>query len=182
MPAAFLSLFADDPAHEASIATSISPTPPQPRRRLFQASNAASDTTRSGWPADSATRRTDSNSGWGLSPPSGRVATFTSTGPQGVVTTSMARGNSTRSSIRTRTPSVELPAPASVADVVSGRVDLVFATLIEAGGMLRTGVEDTFYLPGGEKTSGNGQLIEALAACARRAGRRRPPRWLTSWK
>ena len=30
-------------------------------------------------------------------------------------------------------------APASVADVVSGRVDLVFATLIEAGGMLRTG-------------------------------------------
>ena len=41
----------------------------------------------------------------------------------------------------------------------------------ELGGMLRTGVEDTFYLPGGEKTSGNGQLIEALAACARRAGR-----------
>jgi len=32
-------------------------------------------------------------------------------------------------------------------------------------------VEDTFYLPGGERTSGNGQLIEALAACARRAGR-----------
>lgn len=41
----------------------------------------------------------------------------------------------------------------------------------ELGGMLRTGVEDTFYLPGGEKTTGNGQLIEALAACARRAGR-----------
>ena len=41
----------------------------------------------------------------------------------------------------------------------------------DLGGMLRTGVEDTFYLPGGEKTSGNGQLIEALAACARRAGR-----------
>ena len=41
----------------------------------------------------------------------------------------------------------------------------------ELGGMLRTGVEDTFYLPGGEKTSGNGQLIEALAACAKRAGR-----------
>lgn len=41
----------------------------------------------------------------------------------------------------------------------------------ELGGMLRTGVEDTFYLPGGEKASGNGQLIEALAACARRAGR-----------
>ncbi|MBH1987060.1 MAG: 3-keto-5-aminohexanoate cleavage protein [Burkholderiales bacterium] len=41
----------------------------------------------------------------------------------------------------------------------------------ELGGMLRTGVEDTFYLPGGEKTTGNGQLIEALAGCARRAGR-----------
>lgn len=41
----------------------------------------------------------------------------------------------------------------------------------DLGGMLRTGVEDTFYLPGGEQTSGNGQLIEALAACAKRAGR-----------
>ena len=41
----------------------------------------------------------------------------------------------------------------------------------ELGGMLRTGVEDTFYLPGGERTTGNGQLIEALAQCARRAGR-----------
>jgi 3-keto-5-aminohexanoate cleavage enzyme len=41
----------------------------------------------------------------------------------------------------------------------------------ELGGMLRSGVEDTFYLPGGERTTGNGQLIEALAQCARRAGR-----------
>ncbi len=41
----------------------------------------------------------------------------------------------------------------------------------DLGGMLRTGVEDTFYLPGGERTSGNGQLIEALAQCARNAGR-----------
>jgi 3-keto-5-aminohexanoate cleavage enzyme len=41
----------------------------------------------------------------------------------------------------------------------------------ELGGMLRSGVEDTFYLPGGERTSGNGPLIEALAQCARRAGR-----------
>lgn len=41
----------------------------------------------------------------------------------------------------------------------------------ELGGMLRTGVEDTFYLPDGAKTSGNGQLIEALATCARNAGR-----------
>lgn len=41
----------------------------------------------------------------------------------------------------------------------------------ELGGMLRTGVEDTFYLPNGEKTTGNGQLIEALVKVARNAGR-----------
>ena len=39
------------------------------------------------------------------------------------------------------------------------------------GGMLRTGVEDTFYLPNGDRTSGNGPLIEALAGCASNAGR-----------
>jgi uncharacterized protein (DUF849 family) len=37
--------------------------------------------------------------------------------------------------------------------------------------MLRSGLEDTFYLPDGGRASGNGALIEALAACARRAGR-----------
>ncbi|MEO1482855.1 MAG: 3-keto-5-aminohexanoate cleavage protein [Myxococcota bacterium] len=41
----------------------------------------------------------------------------------------------------------------------------------ELGGALRTGVEDTFYLPNGEKTSGNGPLIEAIVDCARAAGR-----------
>jgi len=41
----------------------------------------------------------------------------------------------------------------------------------EMGGMLRTGLEDTFYLPNGERARGNGELIEALAQCARRAGR-----------
>lgn len=41
----------------------------------------------------------------------------------------------------------------------------------ELGGMLRTGLEDTFYLPDGERASGNGALIEALAQCARNAGR-----------
>ncbi|MEO0606483.1 MAG: 3-keto-5-aminohexanoate cleavage protein, partial [Myxococcota bacterium] len=41
----------------------------------------------------------------------------------------------------------------------------------ELGGMLRTGVEDTFYLPDGERTTGNGPLIEALVGCAERAGR-----------
>jgi uncharacterized protein (DUF849 family) len=41
----------------------------------------------------------------------------------------------------------------------------------ELGGMLRTGLEDTFYLPDGQKASGNGVLIAALADCARKAGR-----------
>ena len=37
--------------------------------------------------------------------------------------------------------------------------------------MLRTGVEDTFYLPSGDKCKGNGDLIEAIVTCARNAGR-----------
>jgi len=41
----------------------------------------------------------------------------------------------------------------------------------DLGGMLRTGLEDTFYLPDGSRASGNGALIEALARCARNAGR-----------
>ncbi|MYM54318.1 3-keto-5-aminohexanoate cleavage protein [Thalassovita mangrovi] len=41
----------------------------------------------------------------------------------------------------------------------------------ELGGHLRTGLEDTFYLPDEAKVSSNGALIEALAATARDAGR-----------
>jgi 3-keto-5-aminohexanoate cleavage enzyme len=41
----------------------------------------------------------------------------------------------------------------------------------ELGGDLRTGLEDTFYLPDGSKATSNGQLIEAIVACARKAGR-----------
>lgn len=41
----------------------------------------------------------------------------------------------------------------------------------DLGGMLRTGLEDTFYLPDGSRARGNGELIEALATCARNAGR-----------
>jgi uncharacterized protein (DUF849 family) len=37
--------------------------------------------------------------------------------------------------------------------------------------MLRTGLEDTFYLPDGQRARGNVELIEALARCARDAGR-----------
>jgi uncharacterized protein (DUF849 family) len=41
----------------------------------------------------------------------------------------------------------------------------------DLGGHLRTGLEDTFYLGDGTKVTSNGQLIEAIAAYARRAGR-----------
>ena len=41
----------------------------------------------------------------------------------------------------------------------------------DLGGHLRTGLEDTFYLANGEKVTSNGQLIEEIAGCARRAGR-----------
>jgi uncharacterized protein (DUF849 family) len=41
----------------------------------------------------------------------------------------------------------------------------------ELGGWLRTGVEDTFYLPDGSRARGNGDLVEAIAKCARNAGR-----------
>ena len=41
----------------------------------------------------------------------------------------------------------------------------------EMGGHLRTGVEDTFYLPDGERCRGNGDLIEHLVAIAQQAGR-----------
>ena len=72
-----------------------------------------------------------------------------------------------------RRPAVMATIDADVAGTfVLDSEDIGESAEIEAlGGMLRTGVEDTFYLPGGERTSGNGQLIEALAACARRAGR-----------
>ncbi len=39
------------------------------------------------------------------------------------------------------------------------------------GGHLRTGLEDTFYLPGGARARGNGDLVAALAELARAEGR-----------
>ena len=54
-----------------------------------------------------------------------------------------------------------------------GRAEIwdVHQRAAELGGCLRTGVEDTFYLPDGSRARGNGDLIEALATCARNAGR-----------
>jgi len=42
---------------------------------------------------------------------------------------------------------------------------------VELGGNVRTGLEDTFYLPNGEKAKNNGQLIEELSKIVREGGR-----------
>ncbi len=54
-----------------------------------------------------------------------------------------------------------------------GRADIwaLHRRTAELGGCLRTGVEDTFYLPSGERCRGNGDLIEALVSVAREVGR-----------
>jgi uncharacterized protein (DUF849 family) len=56
---------------------------------------------------------------------------------------------------------------------VIGREDVwpVHKRAAGLGGNLRTGLEDCFYLPNGEKASSNGPMIEALADYARAAGR-----------
>ena len=56
---------------------------------------------------------------------------------------------------------------------VIGREDVwpVHRRAAELGGNLRTGLEDCFYLPDGDKASSNGQMIEMLARYAREAGR-----------
>ena len=54
-----------------------------------------------------------------------------------------------------------------------GRAEIwpLFRRCAELGGNLRSGLEDTFYLPDGSKASSNGQLIAALATIARETGR-----------
>ena len=65
-------------------------------------------------------------------------------------------------------------APESVwQSTLIGRAEIwpVHQKTADMGGMLRTGLEDTFYLPSGARASGNGALIAELALCAQRAGR-----------
>jgi uncharacterized protein (DUF849 family) len=52
-----------------------------------------------------------------------------------------------------------------------GEIWPVHQLAAELGGMLRTGLEDTFYLPGGARAADNAALVAALAKCARNAGR-----------
>lgn len=57
--------------------------------------------------------------------------------------------------------------------IVIGRAEVweVHRKTAELGGMMRTGLEDTFYLESGEKVSRNAQLIAELVRVAREAGR-----------
>jgi uncharacterized protein (DUF849 family) len=66
-----------------------------------------------------------------------------------------------------------LPADAVWQTTLIGRAEIwpVHRRTAELGGMLRTGLEDTFYLPDGSRARGNGELVEALARCARDVGR-----------
>jgi 3-keto-5-aminohexanoate cleavage enzyme len=69
----------------------------------------------------------------------------------------------------------ELPDGAHWQSIVIGRDEVwdVHKKTAEMGGHLRTGVEDTYYLPDGEKVGddGNARLIGALVDIARQAGR-----------
>jgi uncharacterized protein (DUF849 family) len=67
----------------------------------------------------------------------------------------------------------EIPEGVSWQTIVIGRQEVwdVHRRSAALGGNLRTGLEDTFYLPDGERASGNGALIEALVKVARDAGR-----------
>lgn len=67
----------------------------------------------------------------------------------------------------------ELPEGAHWQTIVIGRTEVweVHRASAELGGHLRTGLEDTFYLPTGERATSNGELVAALAEVARAAGR-----------
>ncbi len=67
----------------------------------------------------------------------------------------------------------ELPPGAHWQAIAIGREEVwpLHRRAAELGGHLHTGLEDTFYLPNGERATSNGQLIEALVAMARDAGR-----------
>lgn len=66
-----------------------------------------------------------------------------------------------------------LPSGAHWQGIVIGREEVwpVHRKLAEMGAQLRTGVEDTFYLPDGSRATGNGALIEQLVRIARECGR-----------
>ncbi len=67
----------------------------------------------------------------------------------------------------------ELPEGAHFQTIGIGQKEVwpVHHRAAELGGHLRTGIEDTFYLPDGTKTDSNGRLVDALVKLAREVGR-----------
>ncbi len=67
----------------------------------------------------------------------------------------------------------ELPEDATWQVIGIGRAEVwdLHRRTAEMGGNLRTGLEDTFYLPTGEHARSNGELVDALVAVARDCGR-----------
>jgi uncharacterized protein (DUF849 family) len=67
----------------------------------------------------------------------------------------------------------EAPPGAHAQTIVIGRSEVweVHRRMAELGGDVRTGLEDTFYLPNGEKATTNGALVEALVHLVRETGR-----------
>jgi 3-keto-5-aminohexanoate cleavage enzyme len=67
----------------------------------------------------------------------------------------------------------QLPEGAHWQTIAIGRQEVwaLHERAVELGGHVRTGLEDTFYLPDGSRASSNGALVEALVELVRRGGR-----------
>ncbi len=67
----------------------------------------------------------------------------------------------------------ELPEGAEWQTIAIGRQEVweVHRKTAELGGHMRSGLEDTFYLPDGSKAANNGELIDALVKTVRETGR-----------
>ncbi len=67
----------------------------------------------------------------------------------------------------------ELPEGAEWQTIAIGRQEVwdVHRKTAELGGHVRSGLEDTFYLPDGSKAANNGELIDALVKTVRETGR-----------
>lgn len=66
-----------------------------------------------------------------------------------------------------------LPASAHWQTIAIGRQEVwaLHERALSLGGHVRTGLEDTFYLPDGSRASGNGALVDALVKLVRASGR-----------
>lgn len=67
----------------------------------------------------------------------------------------------------------EAPAGAHCQSIVIGRTEVweVHRQMAALGGHVRTGLEDTFYLPSGDKADSSGPLVEQLVRIVREVGR-----------